>query len=45
MKISQETLDNQIKETARDCCDKTINFRDLTKTQKMADILNALSSG
>ena len=45
VKNSQGMPDNKIRETERDGCDVTENFRDLTKTQKMADILNALSSG
>ena len=40
MHDSQGMPDNQITET--DCCDVTKNFMDLTKTQKVPDILNAL---
>lgn len=42
VKNSQEILDNQIRETERECSDMTENFRDLIKTQKMANILNTL---
>ena len=37
-------LDNQVGETERDCFDGTENFRDLTKTQKMANIPKTLFS-
>lgn len=45
VKNSQGVLNNQLRETERDCCDVTENFKDLTKTRKIADILNALPSG
>lgn len=44
VKNSLEILDNQIRETERDYSDVIKNFRDLTKTQKMANILKALFS-
>ena len=44
VKNSQMILDNQVGETERDCFDGTKNFRDLTKTQKMANIPKTLFS-
>lgn len=43
-KNSQKILDNQVRETERNCFDGTENFRDLTKTQKMANIPKTLFS-